>query len=69
MTTSVGYASSNDGPVHFGLGPDSRVEEIEIRWPSGVVQTLQKVDGDRVVEVIESVSVRSLRPLTRSNSL
>ena len=28
MTTSVGYALSSDGPVHFGLGPDSCAEEI-----------------------------------------
>ena len=53
MTTSVGHASSSDGPVHFGLGSDSRAEEIEIHWPSGVVQTLRGVDADRRVEVTE----------------
>ena len=54
MTTSVGYASSSDGPVHFGLGPDRRVQEIEIHWPSGTVQTLRDIDGDRRIEVTES---------------
>lgn len=53
MTTSVGYASSSDGPVHFGLGPDKRAELIEIRWPSGAVQTLRKVSADRVLKVVE----------------
>ena len=53
MTTSVGYASSSDGPVHFGLGPERRAEEVEIRWPSGTVQTLRGVAADRVVEVSE----------------
>ena len=53
MTTSVGYASSSDGPVHFGLGPDSGVDLIEIHWPSGVVQTLRNVDADRVLKVTE----------------
>jgi hypothetical protein len=56
MTTSVGYASSSDGPVHFGLGPDRRVQEVEIHWPSGVVQSLRDVDGDRRIEVTESES-------------
>ncbi|MGA2743854.1 MAG: CRTAC1 family protein [Candidatus Sulfotelmatobacter sp.] len=56
MTTSVGYASSSDGPVHFGLGPDRRVEEVEIHWPSGMVQSLRDVDGDRRIEVTESSS-------------
>jgi hypothetical protein len=49
MTTSVGYASSSDGPVHFGLGGDARALSIEIRWPSGVVQTLEDVAADRVI--------------------
>jgi hypothetical protein len=53
MTTSVGYASSSDGPVHFGLGTDRRAEKIEIRWPSGTFQTLEHIDGDRVIEATE----------------
>jgi enediyne biosynthesis protein E4 len=53
MTTSVGYASSSDGPVHFGLGPDTRADVIEIHWPSGIVQTLRNVAGDRVLKVVE----------------
>src|SRR5580658_7154445 len=54
MTTSVGYASSSDGPVHFGLGPDSRADLIEIHWPSGIVQTLHDVAADRILKVTES---------------
>ena len=53
MTTSVGYASSSDGPVHFGLGADSTAESIEIHWPSGTVQKLENVQGDRVLHVKE----------------
>jgi hypothetical protein len=53
MTTSVGYASSSDGPVHFGLGPDNRAELVEIHWPSGIVQTLQSVRADQVLSVVE----------------
>jgi len=54
MTTSVGYASSSHGPVHFGLGAESTVKQIEIRWPSGIVQTLQNVAADRVLSVKEA---------------
>jgi hypothetical protein len=53
MTTSVGYASSSDGPVHFGLGPDSIVDTLEIRWPSGIVQRLEHLAADRVLNVQE----------------
>jgi enediyne biosynthesis protein E4 len=54
MTTSVGYASSSYGPVHFGLGSDSHAETIEIHWPSGITQKLQNVAADQVLKVVES---------------
>ena len=53
MTTSVGYASSSDGPVHFGLGVEARADSIEIHWPSGIVQTLQNVSADQILSVTE----------------
>lgn len=53
MTTSVGYASSSHGPVHFGLGADERAESVEIIWPSGTVQSLQNVPADRILHVKE----------------
>ena len=53
MTTSVCYASSSDGPVHFGLGADARAESVEIHWPSGKAQTLRDVAADQVLKVVE----------------
>jgi hypothetical protein len=52
-TTSVGYASSSDKSVHFGLGREDRVESLEITWPSGAVQKLDNVAVDRYLEVAE----------------
>ncbi|HZQ95089.1 MAG TPA: CRTAC1 family protein, partial [Candidatus Sulfotelmatobacter sp.] len=54
VTYSCGYASSSAGPVHFGLGASSSAELVEIRWPSGTVQTLKDVAADRVVVVKEA---------------
>src|SRR6202034_2971625 len=51
MTTSVGYASSSYGPVHFGLGANETAGSVVIHWPSGIVQTLTDVRGDRVLRV------------------
>jgi len=53
MTTSCGYASSSAGPVHFGLGAKASVDLVEIRWPSGIVQQMKEVVGDRIVKVKE----------------
>lgn len=53
QTSSVCYASSTLGPVHFGLGADSVATRIEITWPSGILQTLENVAADRIVKVTE----------------
>jgi hypothetical protein len=53
VTTTVGYASSPDKRVHFGLGADATAREIEIRWPSRIVQVLRNVPADQVLEVTE----------------
>jgi hypothetical protein len=53
MTTASGYASSSAVPVHFGLGDAHAADEVEIRWPSGTVQTLKNVAADRVLQVKE----------------
>ena len=60
-TTAVGYASSSAGPVHFGLGPDDTADVIEIRWPSGIVQRLTGVKGDRVLEVKETAPLAAAK--------
>jgi hypothetical protein len=54
MTTTVGYASSADCGLHFGLGDDSTIANIEITWPSGMRQRLANVKADRVLTVTES---------------
>ena len=52
-TTSVGYASSSTRLVHFGLGKETMVKQIEVRWPSGTKQILTDIKVDRVVIVQE----------------
>lgn len=53
MTTSVGYASSSAGSLHFGLGANKTAELIEIRWPSGKVQQLRQIPADQILAVRE----------------
>jgi hypothetical protein len=52
-TTSVGYASSSEPLVRFGLGGQAVAKLIRIRWPSGQVEELHDVAADRVVAVRE----------------
>jgi hypothetical protein len=53
VSPSVGFMSSSDRRVHFGLGGEARVELVRIEWPSGAVQELREVAADRVLEVEE----------------
>lgn len=52
-TTSGSYLSANDPRLHFGLGPDARVERITVRWQSGTVQTLEEIAADRCLTIEE----------------
>jgi hypothetical protein len=52
-TTAGSYASSSDKRTHFGLGRDTVVKEIELRWPSGAVQVLRNVKADQILKVTE----------------
>ena len=53
VSVSTGLMSSSDRRVHFGLGPESAISSIEIRWPGGQVQTLSDVKADQILRVRE----------------
>jgi hypothetical protein len=52
-TTAVGYNSSSDKRVHFGLGKTAVIERIELAWPTGMKQVLTNVKADQVLTVVE----------------
>jgi hypothetical protein len=56
VTTAGSYLSSSDKRVHFGLGLETAVESIEIRWPNGIKQKLKNVRVDQIVQVDEPAS-------------
>ena len=53
VANSVGYASTSDLQVHFGLG-EERKASLEIHWPSGVVQELKDVASDQRLQIEEA---------------
>jgi enediyne biosynthesis protein E4 len=53
VSVSVGFISSSDKRVHFGLGAEKQISSIEIRWPRGAVQRLTNVAADRFLKVQE----------------
>jgi hypothetical protein len=55
VSGSVGYASTSDLTVHFGLGEATRAE-VEIRWPSGLLQKLVDAGINKRINVTEPVA-------------
>jgi len=53
VSTAGSYLSASDKRVHFGLGQQSVVQRIEIRWPSGIRQTLKDVSADQILQIDE----------------
>jgi hypothetical protein len=53
MTSAVSYASSSLGPVHFGVGSATELNDVEIQWPSGRKQRLDKVPINQIINVKE----------------
>jgi hypothetical protein len=53
-TTAVGYNSSSDKRVYFGLGNASVLDQIELAWPTGVKQVLKNVTADQILTIVES---------------
>ncbi|HSC46256.1 MAG TPA: ASPIC/UnbV domain-containing protein, partial [Candidatus Acidoferrum sp.] len=49
--------SQNDLRVHFGLGAAESVELLEIRWPSGLVETLKDLNANRLYYVTEGKGI------------
>ena len=52
-----GYFSQNDLRVHFGIGKAESIELLEIRWPSGLVETLKDIKPNQVLFVKEGEGI------------
>jgi hypothetical protein len=50
VTSTSGYASSNHGPLHFGLGTTS-LANVLVHWANGTVTKLDAVKVDRTIRV------------------
>jgi len=52
-SVSVGFMSTSDRRVHFGLGAESSIASLEIQWPGGTAQKLTNVKADQILRVDE----------------
>jgi enediyne biosynthesis protein E4 len=65
------YLSQSDTRVHFGLGKVNTIDSLEIRWPSGKVDTFHDLAADKFYSVLEGqgiVPAESIRPRKASTA-
>ena len=53
VSTANGIYSAGDRRVHFGLGKETSIKSLEIRWPSGIRQTLTGIKADQILKIDE----------------
>jgi hypothetical protein len=51
------YLSQNDLRVHFGLGAATKIETVEVRWPSGAVDTVKDLEANQFYAVQEGKGI------------
>jgi enediyne biosynthesis protein E4 len=62
------YYSQNDLRVHFGLGKRDRVKTLEIRWPSGQVDTIKDIAANQFIIVKEGAGLVSAMPASNAKA-
>jgi enediyne biosynthesis protein E4 len=64
------YLSQSDLRVHFGLGAATKIDSIEIRWPSGASDVIKNLEADKFYSVLEGkgiVPAEQIRPASRAH--
>jgi enediyne biosynthesis protein E4 len=56
------YYSQNSFTLHFGLGPATEADGIEVRWPSGRIQQWKKVAAGQTVNIVEGSTALHSKP-------
>ena len=67
VTGSRGFQSASETTLHFGLGADSIVHEVEIVWPDGNVQQIQNVKSNQTLVVNYTHSNDTVRLIPMAN--
>jgi hypothetical protein len=61
------YISQNDLRVHFGIGKAERVEVLEIRWPSGQVDTIKDIKANQLIFVKEGEGITGTMQFSKAS--
>lgn len=63
VLSQASYVSANDPRLHFGLGAGTSAD-LEVRWPSGIVERYPGVEANRLVTILEGHGIVPSRPFS-----
>jgi hypothetical protein len=63
------YLSQNDPRLHFGLGPNAKMDEVEIKWPSGKVEAVRNIPADFIYTIVEGEGIKQKIELPAPSSV
>jgi enediyne biosynthesis protein E4 len=69
VRSSSGYFSQNDLRIHFGLGKAQKADLLEIRWPSGTVETLKDVKANQLIYITEGHGISKTQQFAAAKSM
>ena len=59
------FYSQNSFTLHFGLGASTSVDQVEVRWPTGLIQKFNSVAADRTMRITEGNASPTFTPFTK----
>lgn len=59
VLSGASYLSQNDLRQHLGLGSATKIDSVEIDWPSGTVDTMKNLEADKFYSVLEGKGIVS----------
>lgn len=63
------YISQNDLRVHFGLGAATKIDDVEIRWPTGATEHFQNISTDGIVHLTEGSGQKTQPTASTQNAV
>jgi hypothetical protein len=66
LRSGSSYLSQSELVLTFGLGGQTKVDSLEVQWPSGQVDKLTNINGDQTVTIQEGKGVIAARPYRKS---
>ena len=57
VLSGASYLSQNDLRQHFGLGSATKIDSVEIDWPSGTVDKMTNLEADKFYSVLEGKGI------------